>query len=84
MGYPSVVWQQQLEQAIIITCNNTHLFQKTIPVWGPDYTTNFTTPFRPIPLVDDYSPTYIVPDYGRDPYWTQNHITKISYNSSTL
>ena len=69
MGYPSVVWQQQMEQAIIITYNNTHLFQQPIPVWDPDYKTTFATRFRPIPLTDDYNPTYIDPDYGRDPYW---------------
>ena len=69
MGYPSVVWQQQMDKAVTITYNNTHLFQKPIPVWDPDYTTTFTTRFRPIPLVDNYNPTYIDPDYGRDPYW---------------
>ena len=69
MGYPSVVWQQQMEKAIVITYNNTHLFQKPIPVWDPDYTTTFTTRFRPIPLIDDYNLTYIDLDYGRDPYW---------------
>ena len=69
MGYPSVVWQQQMEKATIITFNNTHLFQKPIPVWDSDYTTTFTTRFRPIPLIDDYNPTYIDPDYNRDPYW---------------
>ena len=53
----------------IITYNNTHLLQKPIPVWDPDYTSAFTSRFRPIPLVDDYNPTYIDPDYGRDPYW---------------
>ena len=70
MGYPSVVWQQQMDKAITIT----HLFQKPIPVWDPDYTTTFTTRFRPIPLVDNYNPTYIDQDYGRDPYWdTENY-----------
>ena len=69
MGYPSVVRQEQMEKAIIITYNITHLFQKPIPVWDPDYTTAFTTRFRPIPFVDDYNPTYIDQDYGRDPYW---------------
>ena len=69
MGYPSVVWQQQMEKATIITYNNTHLFQKPIPVWDPDYTSAFNSRFRPIPLVDNYNPTYIDPDYGRDPYW---------------
>ena len=79
MGYPSVVWQQQTEKALIITYNNTHLFQKPIPVWDPDYTTTFTTRFRPIPLVDDYNPTYIDPDCGRDPYW----VTEL-YNQDLL
>ena len=68
MGYPSVVWQQQMEKAIIITYNNTHSFQKPILVWDPDYTTTFTTRFRPIPFVDDYNPTYMDQDNG-DPYW---------------
>ena len=53
----------------IITYNNTHLFQKPIPVWDPDYTAAITTRFRPIPLIDDYRPTYIDPEYCRDPYW---------------
>ena len=79
MGYPSVVWQQQKEKALIITYNNTHLFQKPIPVWDPDYTTTFTTRFRPIPLVGDYNPTYIDPDCGRDPFW----VTEL-YNQGLL
>ena len=58
-----------MEKATIITYKNTHLFQKPIPVWDPDYTTTFTTRFRPIPLIDDYNPTYIDPDYSRDPCW---------------
>ena len=45
------------------------MFQKPIPVWDPNYTTTFTTRFRPIPQIDDYNPTYIDPDYGRNPYW---------------
>ena len=69
MGYPSVVWQRQIDKAIIITYNNTHLFQKPIPIWDPDYKTTFTTRFRPIPLIDDYNPASINPDYGRHPYW---------------
>ena len=69
MDYSSVVWQEQMEKAIDTSYNNTQLFQKPIPVWDPDYTTTFITRFRPIPLVDDYNPTYIDPDYGRDPYW---------------
>ena len=62
-----------MEKVIIITYNNTHLFQKPFPVWDPDYTTTFTTRFRPIPLVDDYNPTYVDPDDDRDPYWDTEH-----------
>ena len=69
MGYPSVVLQQQMEKAIIITSKNTHLFQKPFPVWDPDFTSTFTTRFSPIPFVDDYNLTYIVQDYGIDPFW---------------
>ena len=69
MGSPSVVWQQQMEKAITITNKNTLLYQKPFPVWDPDFTTTSTTRFRPIPLIDDYNPTYIDPDFGRDPYW---------------
>ena len=69
MGYPSVVWQQQMEKSIITTYNNTHLYQKPIPACDPDYKTTFTTRFRPIPLIDDYNPSYIDPDYGIDPFW---------------
>ena len=35
----------------------------------PDYTTCFTTRFRRIPFIYDYNPTYIDPEYGKDPYW---------------
>ena len=34
-----------------------------------DYTKNFETHFRPLPLIEDYNPQYIDPDYGKDPYW---------------
>ena len=45
------------------------MLQKPLPVWDLDYTTTFTTRFRPVPFIDNYNPTYIDPDYGRDPYW---------------
>ena len=68
MGYPSVVWQQQMEKACIIAYNNTHLYQKQMPIWDIDHTTEYSTRFRPIPQIDSYNPHYIDPDYGRDPY----------------
>ena len=58
-----------MEKACIITYNNTHLYQKPMPIWDTDYTTEYSTQFRPIPLIDNYNPHYIDPDYGRDPYW---------------
>ena len=68
MGYPSVC-QQQMEKSIITTYNISQLYQKPYPAWDPDYTTTFATRFRLTPLIDDYNPTYIDPDNGRDPYW---------------
>ena len=68
MAYPSVVWQQRMEKAIFIAYNNTHLFQKPLLVWDPDYTISFITRFKPIPLSDNHNPTFIDPNYGRDPY----------------
>ena len=58
-----------MENSITITYKNTLWYQKPTPVWDPDYTKTFTTRVRPIPLIDDYNPTNIDPDYGRDPYW---------------
>ena len=69
MGYPSVVWQQQMEEKTLITYNSTHLYQKLIPNWDPRYTTNFTTRFRLILFIDEYNQTYINPDYGSGPSW---------------
>ena len=81
MGYPSVVWQQQMEKAIINTYNNSHLYQKPIPVWDPDYKTTFTTHFRPIPLIDDYNPIISIQTMAEIPIGTLRSTTKISYNS---
>ena len=38
------------------------MYQKPIQNWDPEYTTNFTTRFRPIPFIDNYDPTYINSD----------------------
>ena len=58
-GHHSVVWQQQMEIASLITYSNTHLFQKPILILDPIYTTNF-----PISFIDDYNPHYTDPDYA--------------------
>ena len=70
-GQPSVVWQQQMEKARTITHNNTHLYQKPMPQWDPDYTTQYQTNFRPLDTIENYNPYYPDPQYGCDPYWDQ-------------
>ena len=34
-----------------------------------DYTKDFETQFRPLPLTEDYHPQYPDPECGKDPYW---------------
>ena len=34
-----------------------------------DYTKDFETQFRPLPLIEDYHPQYPDPKYGKYPYW---------------
>ena len=40
------------EKTSINKYNNTHLFQKPITIWDPEYTPNSNTRFRSIPLFD--------------------------------
>ena len=69
IGIPTVVWQQQMEKAFILTMNVTYNTNKPLPFYECDYTKDFNTPFRPLPLVEDYDPHYYDPEYRRDPYW---------------
>ena len=64
----SVVWQQQIEKAYIKTYKAVHN-DRPDQYYDMDYTKNFTTQFRPLPLIENYNPQYIDPDYGKDPYW---------------
>ena len=66
-GTPSVVWQQQMEKAYIKTYKTVHN-DRPDRYYDMDYTQNFETQFRPLPLFEDYNPQYIDPDYGKDPY----------------
>ena len=66
---PTVVWQQQMEKAFILTMNVTYNTNKPLPFYECDYTKDFNTPFRPLPLIEDYDPHYYDPEYRRDPYW---------------
>ena len=67
-GTPSVVWQQQMEKAYIKTYKQVH---NDCPdrFYEIDYTKDFETPFRPLPLIEDYHPEYTDTEYGKDPYW---------------
>ena len=65
-GIPTVVWQQQMEQAYIRTYQIVHK-DRPHRFYGIDYTKDFETQIRPLPLVEDYHPQYTDPEYGRDP-----------------
>jgi len=71
-GIPTVVWQQQMETAIVHTYNITYKADKPLPEYDRDYTKNFEPDFRPLPTIEDYDPYYVDPDYGRDPYWDED------------
>ena len=58
-----------MEIARIKTQNLIHNTYKPLPDWEIDYTTDFTTKFRPLSNTEEYDPYYIDPDYNRDPYW---------------
>ena len=77
-GPPSVFWQQQMEKTYIKTYKQV---QNDRPdrYYDFDYTKDFETQFRVLPLVEDYNPHYIDPEYGNDPYW--DHET---YDKRTL
>ena len=67
-GTPSVVWQQQMEKAYIKTYKQVY-DDRPDRFYETDYTKDFETQFRPLPLAEDYHPQYIDAEYGKDPYW---------------
>ena len=67
-GTPTVVWQQQMEKAYIRTYKIVHN-DRPDRFYEIDYTKDFETQFRPLPLIEDYHPQYPDPEYGKDPYW---------------
>ena len=66
-GIPTLVWQQPMEKAYIRTYKTVHN-DRPDRFYEIDYTKNFETQFRPLPLID-YHPQYPDPEYGKDPYW---------------
>ena len=71
IGIPSIVWQQQMENACIKAYNETNIDQRDPIYWENDLTTHFQTTFRPISLVECYDPYYEDPQFGRGPYWDE-------------
>ena len=67
-GIPSVFWQQQMEKAYIKTYKPVHIDHPD-RYYDLDNTKDLETQFRPLPLIEDYNPQYIDPDYGKDLYW---------------
>ena len=67
-GIPTSVWQQQMEKPYIRRYKIVHNHRPD-RFYEIDYTKDFETQFRRLPLVEDYHPQYIDPEYGKDPYW---------------
>ena len=67
-GTPLVVWQQQMEKACIKAYKQVHNHRPD-QFYEIDYTKDFESQFRPLPLVEEYHPKYTDPEYGKDPYW---------------
>ena len=49
-GFPTVVWQQQMEKAYTRTCKIVHV-DRPDRFYEIDYTKDFETQFRPLPLI---------------------------------
>ena len=66
-GVPTNVLQQQMEKACMRTYKIVHN-DRPDRFYEIDYTNDFETQFRHLPLVKDYHPQYTDPEYGKDPY----------------
>ena len=67
-GIPTVVCQQQMEKAYIRTFKIIHNYRPD-RFYDIDYTNDFETQLRPLPLIEDYHLQYPDPEYSKDPYW---------------
>ena len=48
-----------------------HIIHKTLPTYDYDYTDNFDTQFRPLPVVVAYDPYFVDLQYALDPNWDE-------------
>ena len=49
-----------------------HMIHKTLPTYEYDYTGNFDTQFRPLPVVVAYDAYFVDPQYELEPYGDEN------------
>ena len=82
MGFSSVVRQQQMEKAKLITYNNTYLYQNPIPVWDPDNTTNFKADSGPFPQLMIAIRRTLIQTTAEIPTGTLKSITRTCCTSS--
>ena len=60
-GFPSVVWQQQLETSYIECYNKRHLIEKKTPTPYITAKQDVSMVFRPLPEITDYEPQFVDP-----------------------
>ena len=48
------------------------MIPKTVPTYKHDCTDNFETPIRPLPEAVAYDAYFYDPQYGHDPYWSED------------
>ena len=83
-GIPSIVWQQQMENAYVQRYINMHIIHKTLPKYEHDYIEDTDAQFWPLPEVVAYDTYFVDPQYGRDHYRDQDlyDLDKLEYNDA--
>ena len=61
-----------MEKAYIRRYNNMRIIHKIFPTYEYDYTDNFDTQFRLLPVVVAYDAHFVDPQSGFDPYWDED------------
>ena len=61
-----------MEKTYIRRYKNVHMIHKTLPTYEYDYTDNFETQLRPLPVVVAYDAFFVDPQNGLEPYWVED------------
>ena len=67
-GFPSAVWQQQMETAYLERYNKRHWIKIETPVHPKRVKQDISKPFPPLPKIPDYAPQFLDPHNEQDPY----------------